>query len=342
MTIDEIKQMVESDMAYNFLKDNEHLGRNIIFLTLGGSYAYGMNTETSDVDIRGCAINRKQDIIGMSNFEQFVEEKTDTVIYGFNKLVKLLLSCNPNTIEMLGCKPEHYIYVTPIGEHMIANRKMFLSRKAVNSFGGYATSQLRRLENALAKDRLPQDRREVHVLNSMQNAVNDFENQFVNFKNGSIKLSVGDSTREDLIKEIFADIHIDQCPVRDFKSMMNVLSNVLNSYDNMNARNHKKDNNHLNKHAAHLVRLYLMCIDILEKEDVVTYREKEHDLLMDIRRGKYQLKDGTYMPEFFDIVNELEKRMNYAKENTSLPNAPNMKRIEEFVMGVNAEAVNED
>ena len=30
----------------------------------------------------------------------------------------------------------------------------------------------------------------------------------------------------------------------------------------------------------------MMCIDILEQEKIVTYREKEHDLLMDIRNNK--------------------------------------------------------
>ena len=57
-------------------------------------------------------MNSQSDLLGLSNFEQVVNTQTDTTIYGFNKLVGLLLSCNPNTIEMLGCNPEHYFYVS--------------------------------------------------------------------------------------------------------------------------------------------------------------------------------------------------------------------------------------
>lgn len=340
MTIEQIRDMV-SGKDYDFLRENEHLGGRIIFLTLGGSYSYGTNVETSDVDIRGCALNSKSDLLGLSNFEQVVNTQTDTTIYSFNKLVTLLLSCNPNTIEMLGCKPEHYFYINDIGKAMIDNRKLFISRRAVHSFGGYANQQLRRLENALARDKLPQSKREEHILKSMQGAIKSFEDRYTSFENGSILLYTADSSRDDLDKEIFADIHIDKYPAREFNSVMNDLSNVISTYDKLNHRNHKKDDNHLNKHAMHLIRLYLMCLDILENGDIVTYRGKDHDLLMSIRKGEYQNEDGTYRQEFFDMVNEFEKRMSYAKENTSLPDHPNMKQVEEFVIDVNRRSLDE-
>lgn len=166
MTTEQIREMLQSP-AYEFLRSNEHLKGKIIFLTLGGSYSYGTNVETSDVDIRGCALNSRSDLLGLSNFEQVVHTGTDTTVYSFNKLVSLLLNCNPNTIEMLGCRPEQYMVCTDIGREMIENRKLFLSKRAVNSFGGYANQQLRRLENALARDKLPQARKEEHILNSI-------------------------------------------------------------------------------------------------------------------------------------------------------------------------------
>ena len=46
--------------------------------------------------------------------------------------------------------------------------------------------------------------------------------------------------------------------------------------------------NHLNKHAMHLIRLFMMAIDILEKEEIITYRKDEHELLMKIRRENFR------------------------------------------------------
>ena len=159
---------------YNFLRNNERLGDRIMFLGLGGSYAYGTNNEGSDIDFRGVTLMMPSDLLGMTEFEQYEDEKTDTVIYGFNKLIRLLLDCNPNTIEMLGLDEEQYLIKSPLGQELIDNNGMFLSKRAIKSFGGYAGQQLRRLQNAIARDTLPQSDREKHILRSVMNAVDDF------------------------------------------------------------------------------------------------------------------------------------------------------------------------
>lgn len=51
------------------------------------------------------------------------------------------------------------------------------------------------------------------------------------------------------------------------------------------------------------------------------------------------MEDGTYRPEFFEMVSDFEKRLNYAKQNTSLPDTPDMKKVEEFVISVNRRAI---
>ena len=103
---------IMNSAEYDFLRSNPRLGNRIILLGLGGSYAYGTNNENSDIDFRGITLNLPSDLLGLTEFEQYEDNDTDTVIYSFNKMVKLLLDCNPNTCEILGLDEEQYLIKT--------------------------------------------------------------------------------------------------------------------------------------------------------------------------------------------------------------------------------------
>lgn len=356
---------------YAFLTESPLLGNNILLLTLGGSHAYGTNVETSDIDVRGITYNPVDSLLGNRVFEQYEDEATDTVVYGLNKMFKLLLECNPNTIEQLGSKPEHYIILNDDGKKLIENRKIFLSKRAIYTFGGYANSQLRRLQNALARDSYPQAEKEKHILGSIRSAMNsiiekfhtvngklieyNFANdngkmvhaykeynqkmremeQFKDFEYGSLNLYPDKSDREGMDVEIYMDACLHHYPLRDYKGIWNGMNTIVKDYEKLGKRNTKKDDMHLNKHAQHLVRLYLMCIDILTKEEIITYRADEHDLLMSIRNGEFQKPEGGYRPEFFELVDDLEKKMKDAAENTSLPDCPDTEAAYEMLVEMN-------
>lgn len=338
MTIEEIKKKVAGP-DYDFLRNNEHLGSNIILLGLGGSYSYGTNINTSDLDVRGITLNKKEEILTKKNFEQFENHDTDTVIYSFNKIISLMTNANPNVVELAGLKQEHYLYIHPIGQEILDNSKLFLSKIAVNSFGGYAHSQLRRLDNKAVR-LVGQAEREQHILNSINNAFYTFPTKYFTFPEDSIKLYVDKAVQEDYDTEVFMDINLKHYPLRDYKSMWSEMNNIVKDYSKIGKRNqHAIEHGKLGKHMTHLVRLYYMCFDILENEKIVTYREKEHDLLMDIRNGKYLDENKQPIPEFFEMVDELEKRLKYDADNTSLPEKPDYRKIEEFVMSVNERVV---
>jgi predicted nucleotidyltransferase len=327
---------------YDFIKQDEHLGKHVILLGLAGSYAYGTNNENSDIDIRGVTLNRKSDLIGLTQYEQYVDENTDTTIYTFNKIITLLLNANPNTLEILGLKDEHYLYLNDIGRALIANTKLFLSKRAIQSFGGYADAQLRRLQNALARDAYSQSEKERHIFNSIKNAMYDLRQRYEKFENGAIHIYTDKAVHPDFETEIFMDASLTHYPLRDYKNLWSEMNSIVREYDSIGKRNRKKDDAHLNKHAMHLVRLFMMAIDILTLEEVRTYREEEHELLLSIRRGDYQKEDGRFRDEFYEIVNDYERKLDYATMHTNLPDEPNMKQVEEFVMSVNEKVVKDE
>lgn len=324
---------------YDFLRSNERLGDRIMLLGLGGSYAYGTNNEVSDVDFRGVTLQLPSDLLGMTKFEQFEDDKTDTVIYGFNKLVKLLLECNPNTCEMLGLDEDQYLIKSELGQELIDNSRLFLSKRAIKSFGGYADAQLRRLQNAIARDTLPQSDKEKHILKSVRNALDDFNRRYAGKEKENIRLYIDKAENPELDTEIFVDADYEHFPLRDYTDLWGAMRTVVRDYDRIGKRNRKKDNNHLNKHAMHLIRLFMMVIDILEKGEIRTHRKEDLPTLIAIRKGGYMLPDGTFSPEFYELLEEYERRLDEAAAKTVLPDNPDMEKVERFVERVNRYAV---
>lgn len=326
MTIKEIKEKLQKP-EYDFLRADAHLGKNIAILTLGGSHAYGTNVKGSDIDIRGMAVPTKKEILLGQHYDQIEERKTDTVIYELDKLIKLLCGCNPNTIEILGNRPEAYLYVSKYGQMILDNKRLFLSKRAIRTFAGYADQQLHRLKNKAALE-LNQAEKEKHIFESIENARYSFNTRY---PTDLLELYLGPSDRPEMDTEIFFDFKGEHLSLRDFTSMMSELNNIVTSYNKVGARNEKAIvHEKIQKHMMHLIRLYIMGIELISEGTITTYREKEHDLLMDIRNKKYLDERELPSKEFYELLDDYVKQFEYAKKHTVLPDAPDMEAIEEL------------
>lgn len=250
------------------------------------------------------------------------------------------MECNPNTCEILGLDEDQYLIKTELGQELIDHTSLFLSKRVVKTFSGYAGAQLRRLQNALARDSMPQEEREQHILRSVQNALEDFERRCGTSEKGTIRLYIDQAQTPDMDREIFVDADYRHLPLREYNQMFTVMTNVVRDYDKIGKRNKKKDDNHLNKHAMHLIRLFMMAIDILEKGEIHTKRSgNDLALLKSIRNGDFQKDDKTFSREFYEILRDYEKRTELAAQNSRLPDAPDMERVEAFVERVNRRAI---
>lgn len=295
---------------------------NPILIGYGGSIAYGTSTPKSDVDIRGIFMNPLSEFIGTRpDSEQFMPSGSDTTIYSIKKMFKLLFDCNPNTIELLGLKSEHYLYVDKIGERILDNRDVFLSQKAGYTFGNYAKAQLNRLVNKSGRAKSESGGNEARSISKALNhlkhneGINGFD-AYVKEKDGPVCIAADGSF----------DIN-DFC--RAAGEILNIHSDYCKSTRNDKAVKHDK----IEKHAMHLVRLYLMGIDILEGKGVITYRGSDLALLQDIRSGKFMESDGvTPNSAFNDMVALLSDRFDYAWAHSPLPERPDAERVNDLMM----------
>ena len=291
-----------------------------ILIGYGGSVAYGTNLPTSDVDIRGIYMNPLDEFIGCRPVsEQYTPSGTDITIYSLKKMIHLLLQCNPNVIEILGLRPEHYLYKTAEGNAILDNAEIFLSKLAAYTFGNYAKSQLNRLMNKSGRANDQVVSNEVRSISKALGSIRKRENL------NNIRIDEVDGVPVLTINETM--------PIDQFASISNEINNIHADYKSSSRNRKAVEHSKLAKHMMHLLRLYMMGIDILESHKIVTYREAEHDLLMDIRNGKYLNEDrATPTAEFDELLADYTARFEKAVEQTTLPKRPNTEKANELMM----------
>ena len=90
------------------------------------------------------------------------------------------------------------------------------------------------------------------------------------------------------------------------------------------------------KNVMHLIRLLIMGTEILEGKGINTYRENDKELFLNIRNGEYTFA------EVYEMAENLEESFKYASDNTTLPEKPSYKKVEELLMNIYMEVLNEN
>lgn len=133
------------------------------FITVAGSRAYGLNTETSDLDIVGFVAPPKEVLNNIfQGFDEWsnklevnnqfahlvnpLNPKIESKIYSLKKFFQLAAECNPNIIELLWVDEADILFADKIGEKVLQNRELFLSSQAKFRFLGYSFAQFQKIE----------------------------------------------------------------------------------------------------------------------------------------------------------------------------------------------------
>ncbi len=134
------------DDLYPYHGNLEWLKSGTILLCTHGSHAYGLNTPTSDVDIKGVCVPPRNYFLGFAQtFEQAVSRDPDMAIFEIRKFFRLAAEGNPNIIEILWGDESELRILTPAGRKLVDARELFISKKTRHTFSGYAHSQLKRI-----------------------------------------------------------------------------------------------------------------------------------------------------------------------------------------------------
>ena len=135
--------------------DNIKNDNRLVLECVAGSNMYNLNTPSSDLDIRGIFINtvREQNSI-LPIADEISDEKSDIKYYSLYKFMKLASEVNPNISEILFVPDNKILYQNEIFNILRSNRELFISKKALHTFSGYAYSQIKRAKGKNKKANL--------------------------------------------------------------------------------------------------------------------------------------------------------------------------------------------
>ncbi len=148
------------------------IGSNTMYETMMGSVAYGVSSDTSDMDIYGFCIPPKANIFPhlageifgfgrqIQRFEQWQQHHVfdkdalrgkgrmfDLSIYSIVKYFQLCMDNNPNMIDSLFTPQDCVLHITKIGNMVRDARRSFLHKGSWHKFKGYSYAQLHKMKS---------------------------------------------------------------------------------------------------------------------------------------------------------------------------------------------------
>jgi uncharacterized protein len=340
----------------------------IILECISGSRAYGLDTPTSDTDIKGVFILPKEEFYGLTYTPQVNNETNDIVFYEFGRFMELLSLNNPNILELLNTPESAIIYKHPFLNKI--KSELILSKLCNNTFGKFALSQIKKAKGLKKKIVNPVSKERKSVLSFC----------FVNYDQGAIPLlkylEIKGWQQENCglvniqhMKDVYGlyysdklgfngvlrgkdsnDICLSSIPKGTKQEALmyfnrNGYSTYCKEYREYwdwvdkrnddryeNTKSHGK--NYDSKNMMHVFRLLEMAIEI-GKEKKVNVKRPNRDFLLNIKAGKYEYE------ELLKMADLKQTEMESAFEQSSLPETPDLELINDLTFRLRDEFYND-
>ncbi len=351
-------------LTIDWIKDNGLL----IFETITGSRAYGLDTPKSDIDIRGVFVLPKNLFYGLEYAEQVNNASNDIVYYELRRFMELLSKNNPNILEMLNV-PEGCV----LQKHSIMNEvkpEFFLSKLCEKTFANYAYTQIRKAYGLEKKIMNPVDEERKSVLDfcfvyegkdavplktylvaknldqkkmglTAVSHVRDCYNLF--YADG---LQYSGIMRKEKSNEVcLSSIPKNEKPIALLyfnKDGYSVYCKKYKEYwDWVNKRNDERykttmihGKNYDSKNMMHVFRLLLMAKEIAT-EGQINVRRKDRDFLLSVKEGRFEYD------ELLQKAEALKDELPILYQNSNLKTEPDIDVVDAILVKMRGMYYNE-
>ncbi|GAA0730767.1 hypothetical protein GCM10009430_42260 [Aquimarina litoralis] len=325
----------------------------IIFECISGSRAYGLDTATSDTDIRGVFILPKEQFYSLEYIGQINNETNDIVYYELRKFIELLSKNNPNILELLNVPSECILQKHPVFDQL--KMEYFVSKLCKDTFANYAYTQIKKarglnkkIVNPVEKERktvldfcyvrsekqsiLIKDFLELKELNATNCALvkiphmKDCYNLF-----HGISMGYQGIARENANEVCLSSVPKEALPIGMLYYNKDGYSSYCKKYKEywswVEKRNEDRYKNNVahgknydTKNMMHTFRLLHMAEEIA-KEGMINVKRSDRDYLLRIKNGDFEYDD--LVREASEIKDELEAFY----DESNLPEKPNLTQV---------------
>jgi uncharacterized protein len=336
----------------------------LIYEAIAGSRAYGLDTSTSDTDIRGVFVLPKDLYYSLDYIPQVSNERNDIVCYELKRFMELLGRNNPNIIELLAIPSQFVLYKDELMDRV--RPEIFLSKLCESTFANYAFTQIKKAYGLEKKILNPVEETRKSILDfcfvylgKETMSLNGFLQQ-ASMQQEHVGLAAVPHLRDCynmfystshsysgiMKKENSNDVNLSSIPKNEHpvgllyfnKDGYSVYCKRHKEYwDWVEKRNEERYKNTLahgknydSKNMMHVFRLLLMAKEIATEGKVNVYRQ-DRDFLLGIKEGKYEYDELVTRAEA--LKNELPAL--YA--SSGLPDEPDLGSINQMLVSIRAE-----
>ncbi|MEE1896761.1 nucleotidyltransferase domain-containing protein [Flavobacterium rakeshii] len=346
MTIDDLK------------KDNL-----ILLEVLSGSKSFGLDTPTSDTDIKGVFYLPKEKFFGMEYIPQVSNESNDIVYYELGRFIELLTKNNPNILEILASPQDCILYKNPIMDQL--RLEDFLSKLCKDTFAGYATTQIKKARGLKKKivNPLPKEKKTVidfcfildghnaitfdnwlqqHNLQQEKCGLSNISNSkgmyALFYDHSGILNYKGVLQKESSNTVVTSSIPKNEKQLAYLSFNLEAYSSYCKEYreywdwvekrnDERFSTNMQHGKNYDSKNMMHTIRLLQSAEQILEKNNLSIKVDNREELLK-IKKGEFDYN------EILDKADCILKNIETLYSNSILPDSPDKKKAEGILISM--------